>query len=371
MIYLFTGAIGAGKTLNAIKFILENSGKGGVFEDRQVVAYNVNGLNIPGWHDKTFEDLKDWYDYPPGTVFLVDEAQDMWPTAPAGSKMEDHLKRLAQSRHKGTDFILTCQYPRQLHTHVRALINEHTHLSRKYGTHKVVAHKWGRLEDNPNKSKTGAQQSIITLDKGIFDKYKSAEMHTAKRSVPWQFYALPALIVVLAFFSWKLYSGWIVRDSNTEQVQQSESQDSSTQSDSGKSTVQTVAPFDLVQQLTPTVANMDRSAPIYTDLHEAKSMPREYCIAAMSGNVTKCRCYTQQATRLNYELSACLNYIKNGYTFDYTREETRDVQRVQNGAEGDLLGAHSAPFDLHDKEQLDKEKRTQSMLSSAARYREF
>ena len=174
MFYLFTGAPGAGKTLNAIKFILDNSSAGKVFADRQIVAAGVNGLNIEGWKSIDLEEGVNWYTYPAGTVFLIDECQEIWPMGSSGGKVPDTVAKMARHRHMGFDVIATCQFPRQLHTGIRAVVNEHRHLSRKFGTSKVMQFTWGRIEENPNKSKTGAQSKLITLDKSIFDKYKSA-----------------------------------------------------------------------------------------------------------------------------------------------------------------------------------------------------
>jgi zona occludens toxin len=81
MIILFGGPNGQGKTLNAIKFVNEDS----QFQHRPIYYHGIDNLKLP-WIELDEVQVKDWWDLPDGSVLFVDEAYKFFPKRPNGSK---------------------------------------------------------------------------------------------------------------------------------------------------------------------------------------------------------------------------------------------------------------------------------------------
>jgi len=319
MIYLFTGIPGAGKTLNAIKFVLEDER----FKNRKIYAHNINGLTIDDWEQIDKQQATEWYDLPSGSVVIIDECQDVWRPLKTGSTVPESIQRLEKHRHQGIDLILTCQYPRQIHIGVRRMVTNHYHLFRPFGMNTISQLAWEKCEDAPDDyhAKQKAQKTRINLDKNIYDKYKSAEVHTVKRSIPKKLYLLifflTVFIISVFFLVYKLTS---LATTETEQTQELDQPKRKYQHQQSYDTTDNkYYKTQYVTNHTNTIPNDDRSKPIYKELLKPQSIPREQCLT--NETRTRCTCYSQQATKMQADLQTCLYYIDNGYSFDYTRKD--------------------------------------------------
>src|SRR3989344_1834878 len=116
MLYLISGANGAGKTLNTLKWVRERQLK----ENRP-------------------------------------EAHNDLPNRPAGSTVPDAVKMLAEHRRRGFDFYMVTQHPQNIDSFVRRLIGPpgwHRHLKRSFGVDMVSVLEWSAV--NPNCEKDGS-----------------------------------------------------------------------------------------------------------------------------------------------------------------------------------------------------------------------
>jgi zona occludens toxin (predicted ATPase) len=153
VIYQFTGQPGHGKTLHALLQALEFKDQG-----RVVYACNVRDLDYErsGLLPMTPEQFRDWPNWlPDGAVALVDECyeHDMLPKLGPGVKVPHHVEQLAKHRHRGIDFIFVCQSPsKQMHTFVHDLIEQHTHVRRRFGMNFVHLRIFDRYESRPEKA---------------------------------------------------------------------------------------------------------------------------------------------------------------------------------------------------------------------------
>ena len=103
MIYAFTGIPGAGKTLNALKFVRDDER----FSNRKVYVYNVNELNYSQWEVINTEQATKWYELPDDSVILLDEVQEIWrPKNLKNSELPPTLEHLEKHRHRGIDLSL-------------------------------------------------------------------------------------------------------------------------------------------------------------------------------------------------------------------------------------------------------------------------
>lgn len=116
MLYLSSGANGAGKTLFTLKDVRDLQVKTG-----RPVAHNGRFELVAefGWKQI---DAKEWQQEPDGTIFLFDECHNDFPVRGTGSAVPDYVKMLAEHRRRGFDFFLITQHPMNVDAFVRRLI---------------------------------------------------------------------------------------------------------------------------------------------------------------------------------------------------------------------------------------------------------
>ncbi|MBF0245253.1 MAG: hypothetical protein HQL31_08270 [Planctomycetes bacterium] len=197
MIFLITGTPGSGKTLRAI-WLLEKP----EFKDRVVFS------NIPGTDHHPLPEGDDWTKTPEGSVVIYDEAQQFFPgTGKAGNSNDPRITALETHRHSGHDLIFITQRYALIHHHIRGLVGNHCHLTRKT-SNVAVCFEAEEVFDPKDKAKNSTiRESVFRYPKGCFDKYTSSSLHTAaqtKLGWPFKLKVLGVAIVLgLAFVVWQ------------------------------------------------------------------------------------------------------------------------------------------------------------------------
>lgn len=196
MIYLITGLPGNGKTLYTLWHIRERAKE----EQRPVFYSGIPDLNIPEWQEC---DADKWFDCPPGSIIIIDEAQRVFRPRPGRGAPPDYVERLETHRHDGLDLYLITQHPSLIDQNVRRLAGTHRHIVRTFGMNRSVIHEWGEVHLDCERRREDSSKTTWNFPKDVFSLYKSAEVHTHKRSFPKQVYYLIALLVILAaIFAW-------------------------------------------------------------------------------------------------------------------------------------------------------------------------
>lgn len=279
-ITLVTGQPGHGKTQWAIA-----QARKLVQQGRVVYAGNIRGLKYDQAGFIPLESFDQWESLPDGSVVLWDECYDALPQRAAGRKVPDHVEALARHRHRGFDFFLIAQQPRQLDSFVSGLVERHVHCRRRFGTQNVVLREFDRWEREPDKA-TPIKRVGWRLDKTIWPLYESATEHTMQRRVPWYFYALPLAIlgVVGAFVA---VPGLMV-DKARDLEQQAQGGATPTGA-AGAATVGGALPYargipsqrteDPISYIRPRVAAMPWTAPAYDDV-PIQPPPRIACMSS-------------------------------------------------------------------------------------------
>lgn len=324
MIYLVTGTPGAGKSLNTIKFVNEESS----FQDRPKFYFNVKGLDPSfGWKELSEDEAKTWYDLPEGSIIFFDEAYDIFPQRGPSHPTPEHVKRLATHRHKGFDIVMVCQKVKgQLDSFIRGLVNYHYHYVRQFGTPVVTRYVWNRCIEDVNNyhDLKQAQKKLIKYDKKYFKAYKSAEVHTVKVRLPWlRLSAFPVLLSIIGFSAWTAVDTLGGDRSPDPGLAASSSglSDSSgflPTNNNVRPAVQTK--MDWFEARQARVPGFAHTAPIYDEVTQPVTFPRPNCIVwdveEREGD-SECRCYSQQATRMDVPTDICLSIVQNGW-FDAT-----------------------------------------------------
>ncbi|MEL1264402.1 zonular occludens toxin domain-containing protein [Pseudoxanthomonas putridarboris] len=332
MIYWYTGQPGHGKTLHAIERLLEFKDQG-----RMVYACNIREFDYAkaGVLEMTPEDFKHWPEFlPDGAVALVDEAYEhgMLPKRPAGSKVPNHVEQLAKHRHRGLDFIFVSQSPdKQCDQFVQDLIERHIHVRRRFGTQFVHLREFDRYEAQAEKA-TPLVVRRKRLPKRPRGLYRSTEMDTTERKIPWYYIGLPLAVVLGLGLMYYTFGNMGDRlGGGSSSVQPSAKPDTvlvDQRSASGSFRGAATTAAEYARAFLPRVASEPWSAPVYDDaLHVPGEPPRLFCMSSLAGANDRgehvepsCTCLTEQGTHYVVQHALCRFIARRGQYEPYRDE---------------------------------------------------
>ncbi|MBV7540002.1 zonular occludens toxin domain-containing protein [Acidovorax sp. sic0104] len=321
MLHIISGANGAGKTLNTLKWVRERQ-----LKESRPVCHNgrfepVEGGELAGWKKI---DFKDWQDEPDGTIFLIDEAHNDLPNRPAGSTVPDAVKMLAEHRRRGFDFYLVTQHPQNLDSFVRRLVGPpgwHRHLKRSFGVDMVSVLEWPAV--NPNCEKDGSGKTgTVTMQafpKEVYGWYKSASLHTGKKRLPRQLWVLLLCLIALPLLLWAASSKLLAKGDPKGAAKPAAAQTQTVAAASGGPPGQgpkTVAEY--LQARHARLPDFPHSAPAYDEVTKPTVAPYPAACVSMGD---KCNCYTQQATVMQVSAATCLQIVKRGFFVDWQQPQ--------------------------------------------------
>jgi zona occludens toxin len=346
MITLGTGLPGNGKTLFMLWSIAAKAKK----ENREVFYHNINLADVEpvnSW--QKFEPEK-WMDLPHGSIVVMDECQEVFPKKPNGAQLPKHYEELAKHRHKGFDIFLITQHPTLIDNFVRRLVGQHYHSVRKFGLQRSSVYEWSAC--NPAPENITSQKSAITLKwaypKEVYGWYKSAEVHTVKRSIPMKLIlAVLFVLSVLAAGVWALNQYQHRYDKQkpaaspvpVNSAAVSGAVVGSVGSAASKVVDQLEDVKEYVRQQTPRVAGLPQTAPKYDELTKPVRVPiPAMCIQIGKAGESKdisCKCWTQQATPMpDVPFNMCVEFARNGFFRDFDADRDRlAVERTDRGVE--------------------------------------
>lgn len=336
MITLITGLPGNGKTLFALWYVKMKAEK----EQREVYYHNIKDLTLP-W--QAF-DAEKWMDLPHGSIIVLDECQFVFPKKPNGSKLPDWYEQLATHRHRGFDIYLITQHPSLIDNFVRQLVGQHFHAVRKFGMQRATIYEWSAA--NPGPQNPSSQKSAIPMKwaypKEVYGYYKSAEVHTVKRSIPAKLFLAVGFVVAVAFGGWWALDRYQHRSDVSKKPNQVVAAPAAVApgaAPGGPGQSSTSAPaFDALADIkhyvdmqTPRVAGLPETAPKYDSLTVPKRVP----VPAMCfqlGSAKKvaemtCKCYSQQGTAMHdVPFNMCVQFAREGRFYDFDPDgESRGV----------------------------------------------
>lgn len=353
MIYITTGANGAGKTLITLKRVREKQ----LAENRPVyfagVPLKPEKITEFGW---TEFDPKLWETAPDGTIFLFDECQDYFPAKSATAAREDYIKLLAKHRHRGFDFFLISPHPSMIDVYIRKLVNNpswHRHMKRQAGAQLVSQLEWSFVKDTPEKPGSGADGSVtlVPYPKEVYEWYDSTSLNTAKVSIPRALYVLLGCAVLVPACGYFTYS--FIRDRYfpapaTVAAKAAKAGTSSTPAIApvpGTSTPTTnskpapLTPAEYVASFAPRVVGFQHTAPRYDSITAPTVAP--YPAACMTNGKT-CKCWTQQGTVLDVAKPLCTSIVQRGYFVDWLPQQDRRDNMQQQDQQQQLARDQSA-----------------------------
>jgi hypothetical protein len=324
-----TGLPGNGKTLYAIWQIQREAQR----EQRPVFYAGIRGLTLAGWKPI---DPYDWMSAPARSIVVIDEAQDTHDAPGSGKdrgtlfgvrtrgEAPEWVKQLAKHRHLGIDIVILTQHPMLLDTMVRRLVDRHLHLVRRWGMQSSTVHEWREVRDDCHKRRTGSSKSVFKFPKEAFGWYASAEAHTMKVRVPWRVWGFGVTLLVLVALAWWIWGRLAaqvvpgLRSVHTVgQAQASPGPMAPAGAAggqglrvSGQAPGQPLGRYEWVSQWEPRVQGLGYTAPVYDELTRPQEVPYPAACVVMR---EECRCYTQQATRLDVPEPLCRSLVERGF----------------------------------------------------------
>lgn len=340
MIHLITGIPGASKTLNAIAYIDSNPD----FANRPIYYIRIKELTLP-WFELTEDEVRNWESLPDGSIIVIDEAQYIFPTRDPKKPLPEFILALSEHRHRGFDFFVITQSPMLLDAGFRRFVGKHTHYERVFGLNSAKRFEWEKCQSDVDDFfvRKSAVITRVPFNKKYYGVYKSAEIHTVKRKIPFKVFAPFILLAIIIGAGWyhfhDRFDAPVVAETIKEKVNSSANTDNFSLNAIGSSKQKRpMTQEEYIALRAPRVADIPSSAPIYDELTKPRSFPRAQC---MRREATKdCQCYTQQATKLNISQSVCNSIVDNGY-FDDTKSEHGEpsAEGAQKGEAARSAGA--------------------------------
>jgi zona occludens toxin len=341
MLYLISGANGAGKTLNTLKWVRERQ-----LKENRPVCHNgrfepVAGGELDGWKKI---DFKDWQAEPDGTIFLIDEAHNDLPNRPAGSNVPDAVKMLAEHRRRGFDFYMVTQHPQNIDSFVRRLIGPpgwHRHLKRSFGVDMVSVLEWPAV--NPNCEKDGSGKTgTVTMQaypKEVYSWYKSASLHTGKKRIPSKVWVFLACLLLIPLLIWLASSKLIAKGETKAPAKPATEAQVMAAAASAQPVNAKLTYEQYIEQRTPRLKDFPHTAPTYDEVTKPTVAP--YPAACVQMGKT-CKCYTQQATLMQVSGPTCLQIVAQGFFVDWQQHQPQQAAQ----------GLHQQPVKLQPGQKL-------------------
>lgn len=338
MIYLTTGANGAGKTLITLRDVRAQQLK----ENRPVYyhGFEMDEAKAAEFGWQKF-DPKQWQDLPDGSICIMDECQNEFPLRRSGSEVPDYIQAIAQHRRRrGFDFWMICPHPSLIDVFVRRLIDKpswHRHLKRAFGADMVSQLRFSSPDMKCEEPGAGARGEVtmVAYPKEVYSWYKSASLHTGKKKIPRAVYVVAACAIavpVAIFFAYSSVMGNVTKKAPDSVQQQEPGQPGGVQ----RQGLAKLTAAEYVEQRKPRFEGFAHTAPAYDEITKPVHAPYPAACVKMGDD---CRCYTQQATRLQVPKDVCGQIVQYGFFVDWQkpeqpRQEKQHAQQQQQPQQG-------------------------------------
>lgn len=344
MIYLTTGANGAGKTLITLRDVRAQQLK----ENRPVYyhGFDMDPAKAAEFGWQTF-DPKKWQDLPDGSICIMDECQNEFPIRRSGSEVPDYIQAIAQHRRRrGFDFWMICPHPSLIDVFVRRLIDKpswHRHLKRTFGADMVSSLKFSSPDMKCEEPGAGsrAELSMIGYPKEVYSWYRSASLHTGKRKIPRAVYVVIACAIAvpsaLYFAITGVYSNATkhVKPATQSVANQQAGNSAASSAQNMRQVAQAMTADEYIAHRVPRLRDFPHTAPAYDEVTKPTEAP--YPAACVQMGKT-CKCYTQQATLLQVSGAVCLQIVQQGFYLDwktaskgeYSQRDRADYHQPRN-----------------------------------------
>lgn len=322
MIYLTTGANGAGKTLLTLKDVREQQLK----ENRPVYyhGFDMDEAKAAEFGWQKF-DPKEWQALPDGSICIMDECQNEFPLRRSGSEVPDYINAIAQHRRRrGFDFWLICPHPSLIDVFIRRLIDKpswHRHLKRAFGADVVSVLKFSSPDMKCEEPGAGARGEVTMrpYPKDVYSWYRSASLHTGKKAIPKAVYVVAAAAIAVPAALYFAVSGVYnnvtkkAAPAATEQAQTAPAAPTRPDAQLVK-----ISADDYIALRKPRIPDFPHTAPAFDQVTQPTVAPYPAACVHMA---KVCKCYSQQGTLLATSGEVCLQIVKHGFFVEWQQPQ--------------------------------------------------
>lgn len=325
MIYLTTGANGAGKTLLTLKDVREQQLK----ENRPVYyhGFDMDEAKAAEFGWQKF-DPKKWQDLPDGSICVMDECQNEFPIRRSGSEVPDYINAIAQHRRRrGFDFWMISPHPSLIDVFIRRLIDKpswHRHLKRAFGADVVSVLRFSSPDMKCEEPGAGARGEVAMrpYPKDVYSWYRSASLHTGKKKIPRAVYVVAVAAIAVPTALYLAVTGVFNNVAKKKDVATTVEANNAKAGTSSSARTETplvkVTADDYVVLRTPRIPDFPHTAPAF----DAVTMPVNAPYPAACVHMAKvCKCYSQQGTLLATSGEVCLQIVKHGFFVEWQQEK--------------------------------------------------
>jgi hypothetical protein len=294
---------------------------------------------------------------PHGSVWIIDEAQDIFPQRGKDRQLPDFIKLFSKHGHHDLTIYILTQDASQLDVHLRRNTNLTLHMTRPLMMRKANIYTFRGYQEMPNDAwrrsqvwKSAETKTTFKYSKKYQDLYVSASAHESiKLRFPPKLLFLPVLLGLVVWLLYFSYSRLMGGDEVTTPIEAAASlatgavapaDAASASTNTAGNNKRTLTTEEYLAQWKPRVPGVPNSAPAY-DGFEVQDYPRPYCI--ISGNPTTgdCSCYTQQATYLDIPDDDCRRYVKGGVWDPYRKPSSAPQNEGNTAASADASSTGS------------------------------
>lgn len=266
-------------------------------------------------------DISKWWDeIPHGSVWIIDEVQQVIPQRGKDKPVQDWVKQLSLHGHHDLTIYLLTQDGMQMDVTARRNCNFTLILSRPLGLARCNVYTFRKFQTLPDDAwrrsqalKSAESKNTFKYAKKYQDAYVSASAHEhIKRRLPKKLLLLPVLVVVVAgllWFAWTRLKAQSAApsESNPTTGAVAGALTGATAPSAGSPVLSVDA---YVDQWKPRIADVPASAPAY-DGFKVQDYPRLACY--ISSRFNECRCVTaQQGTKVAISQTMCRTYVQDG-----------------------------------------------------------
>jgi len=348
-VVMVTGLQGHGKTLFALSMLrreVDKERENAAKENRLARPVFYSGIRdlALDWEEfgkpsldsrkPYMTDPSEWYRLPEGAIIVIDEAQRLFRNRSSGSKAEPWVTALETLRHSGQTLVLITQHPNLLDPNVRMLTGMHFHCIRRFGMQRSMVHMWEGVKTAPQGrvARTESTKIPFKFDRRTYAVYKSAELHTIRRSIPIYWYLMFIVPVFIALGLWYVYGRF---DARLHPVLPGGAPGSAVGVGTGGGAALPFVPVSYADGRRPSIDGLPFTAPVYSEAVRPKRVP--YPAACLASKAKGCRCYTQDATAMDVPRATCESIVANGFFVDWDERrrggEVREGVRERGGAE--------------------------------------
>jgi len=348
VITLFTGVPGAGKTLYALNYVKAFAEKHG----RPVFYSGIANLTLP-WTlfgeagdnaDKPYDtDASSWDDLPDGSIIVIDECQRLYRPRGTGSAVPKYVSALETHRHRGLDIFLITQHPMLIDSNVRRLIGQHFHVVRLLGLNRATVHEYPSATEISKSALLESVRHEFSYPKESFAWYKSAEVHTHQKRIPMRVFimlAAPLVIGALLWFGYTKVAGFWSPKSGLDAAAEVKGVIGTrnqvlVEVPAWKAAHLSTA--DYIEMRAPRLVGLPHTAPVYDEVTKPTRAPVP---AACVGSVSQgCRCFTQDATRIDMDEGMCRTIVARGYFLEFNASPAAPGSQPSENNVGTQTGA--------------------------------